>query len=210
MKNIFRFLLLVLIICLTGTGKSSAAAIRDSVIGIKAGINLSNVGGDYFSNPSSQTGFIIGMYYKQSISRDFALQVECLYTQQGTNSFTYVENIPGKMTLNFDYIAVPFLLKIGSRGRSGFAANIFGGLMAEYNLNATTKFSALGSVVSVPINNPSPLNFDLVGGISFEPRIGKTYLNLDIRYNYGLGSMLSGNGASMLDKTVAITFGVGM
>lgn len=83
--------------------------------GAKAGLNISSLTFDESElNSSSKTGFTAGLMAEISLAKNFSIQPEILYSQQGMKisySDAEVENSHYKSTIELNYLNIPVMLK---------------------------------------------------------------------------------------------------
>lgn len=99
-----------LLLCATVTAQTEKIK-----IGIKAGLNISSLTFDESELESSKkTGFTAGVMAEILLAKNFAIQPELLYSQQGMK-FSYsdaeVSNSHYKSTVNLNYLNIPVMLK---------------------------------------------------------------------------------------------------
>ncbi|UTN06120.1 PorT family protein [Flavobacterium bizetiae] len=84
-------------------------------LGVKAGLNLSSLSFDESElNSSNKTGFTAGIMVEIPLAKNFSLQPELLYSQQGTKSSfsdSDVTNSHYKSTIDLNYLNIPVMLK---------------------------------------------------------------------------------------------------
>jgi opacity protein-like surface antigen len=81
--------------------------------GAKAGVNLSNLSSDNFTETSMRTGFHLGLLAEIPITNKFSVQPELLYSTQGTEADEItLGGSPTKAEYKMDYLQVPVLAKI--------------------------------------------------------------------------------------------------
>lgn len=85
-------------------------------VGVKGGVNFSNVTGDDFEGPNSRTSFNAGFVAEIPFTERFSIQPEVLYSGQGfdidqSNQDNFLDN-DGNVEYQLDYIQVPVLAKI--------------------------------------------------------------------------------------------------
>lgn len=84
-------------------------------LGVKAGLNLSSLSFDESElNSSNKTGFTAGIMVEVPLAKNFSLQPELLYSQQGTKSSfsdSDVTNSHYKSTIDLNYLNIPVMLK---------------------------------------------------------------------------------------------------
>ncbi|SHI96744.1 Outer membrane protein beta-barrel domain-containing protein [Mesonia phycicola] len=85
-------------------------------VGVKGGVNFSNVTGDDFEGPNSRTSFNAGFVAEIPFTERFSIQPEVLYSGQGfdidqSNQDNFLDN-DGNVEYQLDYIQIPVLAKI--------------------------------------------------------------------------------------------------
>lgn len=84
-------------------------------LGVKAGLNLSSLSFDESElNSSNKTGFTAGVMAEIPMTKNFSLQPELLYSQQGSKSSFFdndVTNSQYKSTITLNYLNIPVMLK---------------------------------------------------------------------------------------------------
>ncbi|KIO53450.1 porin family protein [Flavobacterium hibernum] len=84
-------------------------------LGVKAGLNISSLTFDESElSSSSKTGFTAGVMVEIPLAKNFSLQPELLYSQQGTKTSFFDQdvtnsNFKGRIELN--YLNIPLMLK---------------------------------------------------------------------------------------------------
>lgn len=160
-------------------------------LGLKAGLNIANIGGSDADNLvgqslDSKTGFSGGVFFAYQFNNLFAIQPEVYYSMKGA---TYTES-GAELTVSLDYIEIPLLLKLiipleGSKIRP----SIFAGPAIGFNTTHKMKVEYNGQTVEMDIPDTKSTDFSLVfgGGLSF--MAGKNELGVDIRYILGLSTI---------------------
>ncbi|MBS7232213.1 PorT family protein [Flavobacterium psychroterrae] len=105
----------MLMICTLFLSVTITAQNQKVKIGLKAGLNISNLAIDESElNSSGKTGFTAGIMVEIPIVKNFSLQPEVLYSQQGTKSSFFdpdVTNSNYKSTIDLNYLNIPVMLK---------------------------------------------------------------------------------------------------
>lgn len=102
--------LCTLLLCATVTAQTDKVK-----IGVKAGLNISSLTSDENELDSSdKTGFTAGIMAEIPLAKNFSIQPEVLYSQQGMK-FSYsdvdVQNSHYKSTIGLNYLNIPVMLK---------------------------------------------------------------------------------------------------
>ena len=105
----------ILILCTLFLSSKAAAQDHKVKLGIKAGLNITNLTYDESElNSSAKTGVTGGLMLEIPLTKNFSLQPELLYSQQGSKS-SYsdpdVTNSNFKSTIKLNYLNTPVMLK---------------------------------------------------------------------------------------------------
>ncbi|MBB4802331.1 opacity protein-like surface antigen [Flavobacterium nitrogenifigens] len=104
-----------LIVCAFLVCASLTAQTEKVKLGVKAGLNISSLTFDENElNSSNKNGFTVGLMAEIPLTKNFFVQPELLYSQQGMKlsySDAEVENSHYKSTLSLNYLNVPVMLK---------------------------------------------------------------------------------------------------
>ena len=150
--------------------------------GVKAGANLSNVGGKDAAGASSLIGFHGGVQANIPLVDDFSIQPELLYSAQGSKvevetSGDGDEIITTKAKVHLNYLCLPVLAQY--RHSSGLFLQT--GPQLSYLLSAKMK-AAGGSMDMKDDFKKTDLSWVL--GIGYAVADGK--IGFNVRYNFGL------------------------
>lgn len=154
------------------TAQAKAQEIR---LGLEAGANLANWQGiDVDSSPTALTsriGFIGGAFFQVNLGPVFAIELEALYTQKGS------EAEGGLGTFDLAYVDVPLLLKYYFPTPE-FKPNVFVGGSAGFNTVAQVVSSGGGTTQIEDMAT----EFSVIAGVGVD--INKFSVNL--RYQLGV------------------------
>jgi hypothetical protein len=200
MKKVFRNLSLLLcagvIAVLAGTDAQAQESPR---VGVKGGLNLSNLYVDEADDENARIGWHAGFYAQLLSTEAFAIQPEVNFSTKGTGATRGVVNQNGvnldyetKFILNYIDIPVLAVFKLGT------AAEIHAGPYWSYLVSAQIKNNSgnpNNEFNTVDRDNFDKWDYGLVGGIGFN--LGKG-AQLGARYNYGLNKIAESRGAKAL------------
>jgi len=172
--NIITALTIVTAFLFTNPAK---AQMDEAGVGIKGGVNLSNLYIDNIDDENIGFGFQVGIVGKLPLTEVFAIQPELLYTQKGATAV--FDAVDQEVAFNLNYLQLPILLNFNA----GDVFNIHVGPYAAYLLNANVDFD--GPVDSFTDLDKDNFNtFD--AGISLGLEVGVSNLSIGARYDYGL------------------------
>lgn len=176
LKNIVAIVLLISTTQLTFSQEKN-----DFKIGIKAGVNFSNINADNTSENKTLVGANFGVFAKFPITSSFAIQPEMYFTTKGSELTYQSVFVDGTAQFDLNYIEIPVLavLKITNK------FNVQVGPYASYLVSANVKnVSDVNYNFENNIDSGDFTKFDtgVAAGIEFE---GKSF-SLGVRYNFGL------------------------
>lgn len=174
---------------LSGAVVSSTA--QDRRMGIKGGLNLSNLYVDDVDDESARVGFHVGVYGQIISTETFAIQPELLYTTKGSES-EWNGLIDQTVKFNLNYLELPVLAVF----KLGESAEIHIGPYFSYLLGANidTEGDLGGTNEELDRDNFKPFDFGLSGG--FGLNFGA--VQIGARYNYGLSEIADSDAADLL------------
>lgn len=177
-----KFLLLTIVFGLSIPAMHS----QQIMYGAKAGLNLSNIGGDKTEiEHKTRPGFHVGVLAEIAFTEDFAIQPEILFTSQGAKmeqSLGFDIELDGAKKL--EYIQVPIMAKYYvAKGLALEAGPQISFLTRAIGDFKTT--NASGDVTSrkVELTDVSKIDFSLGAGASLHLDMGVFFA---ARYNFGL------------------------
>jgi len=168
-------------------------------VGPIIGLNYSNLRGDVENN-SGKMGFAGGIFANYSITDQFGLTGQVLYSQQGAKfEASGVEN-----AFKLSYVQVP-ILGAYYFGKEKFRPKVLLGPQFGFLLSATDKD---GNDLDPNGDFLETTDFGVTGGLGFNYNLApKIWLNADVRYNLGLTD-LSKSTTSIQNSNLAIMVGV--
>ncbi len=169
-------------------------------VGPILGLNFSNLSGD-IENNSFKAGFAGGVFANYSITTDFGLTGQLLYSQQGANvEFGGVEN-----KIRLDYLQVP-LLGAYYFGKDKFRPKVLLGPQFGFLLTAKDKD---GNDLDPNGQIYETSDISIVAGAGFNYNLApKIWLNADVRYNFGTSNISKVSGAELRNQHFAVMVGV--
>ncbi|PWU04618.1 MAG: hypothetical protein C5B52_01270 [Bacteroidetes bacterium] len=203
-KVIFLLGSLALFISVMGqkTDSSAAAAPKEKKpekkligLGLKAGVNFSNVTNASEVNANNTTGFMIGAFYAPQTKGVLGFRTEIIYSKQG---YDYA-NGSSSGSVKLDYLLLPQLTTINI---SRFFEIDFG-IQLAFLLNAkadSSKASSGSNPYGAMLDYYNKFQYGLAGGIQINP-IRRLFIGA--RYGISLSNMYkdpssySGGGSSM-------------
>lgn len=219
MKNVTRNLrTLLLLTALTGSIGAAVAQEQQTTtestlqpkIGVKGGINLSNLYVDDVKDENMKVGLNVGVFAKFPITKGFSIQPEVLYSSKGAK-LTY-DNLlgSGEYRFNLNYVEVP-ILAVFNLSKN---LNIQAGGYAAYLTSANIKRLKSGDteaddIADLDTDNFKRFDYGLVGGLGFDIQ----NFTIGARYNYGLNEIGDGGIAGQAtknSKNSAFTFYIGI
>jgi len=191
MKKVYLFLLLFLPVLAfsqqdttkTAASKPPKPPHRSLGIGIKAGLNFTNVTGTSSISNSSETGYQVGLFLDPSSESILGSRTELVYSHQGYNYAT--GQTTGKVYL--DYIMLAQLMRINIT--RFFQIQL--GTQIAYLINAKVdSTSSYGGILPPQeaqiLNYYNRIDFGFSGGVEVRPFMG---ILVGVRYNLSLTNL---------------------
>jgi hypothetical protein len=186
MRNLSLLLCAGLITAMAATNVQA----QNTRVGLKGGLNLSNLYVDEADDENARIGWHAGLYAQLFSSEAFAIQPELNFSTKGTG-ITYGTfgangvDIENETNIILNYLDIPVLAVF----KLGTAAEIHAGPYWGYLVSAQTKNKAgdpNNEFDTRDRDNFDKWDYGLVGGIGFN--LGKG-AQLGARYNYGLNKI---------------------
>ena len=182
-------MLIVAALCI---GMTSLAAAQSSPrMGIKGGVNFSNLYLDDVSDENARIGFNLGIYGQVLSTEGFALQPELLFSTKGAHD-EFDGLIDQEVKFNLNYLDLPVLAVF----KLGESAEIHAGAYASYLVNANISYEGDVGSGDEDLDRDHFKSFDygLVGG--FGLNFGA--VQVGARYNYGLVEIADSDAADFV------------
>lgn len=167
----------------TGSDNEQEASTYNSWLGVKAGVNLSDIYGsdkDLVGNTDNITSFHAGMFAQIGWSEYFALRPELVYSRKGYERADSV--------FRFDYLEVPILAVI----------NITGHISAHVGPQISVMVSAKEEGKEVALKNYNTFDYGAAAGL--EGRLNRFILGA--RYNLSFEELIKKDDAGHTNLAV--------
>jgi len=162
---------------------------QQSAIGLKAGLNVSNLSNSSGYDMGSRLGFNGGLLAHVHLNRSLALQPEAVYSSQGAK---YTVN-GDEHALSLNYINIPLQLQYmfdnGFRLQTGPQVGFLAGVKDKIGDNETGYFTS---------QDFKTVDFSWSAGLGYLSTSG---LGVDARYNFGI-SDINNVGTNVLHNNV--------
>lgn len=173
-----------------------AVAAKAQYVGIKGGLNLSNLNIDGVDDQNMRAGYHFGAFVNLPISDGFAIQPEVLYSTKGAvanynQDLGIFGEINAKTTFKLDYIDIPLLGVFRLGDNFEIHAGPYIGFLTS------SKWEVEGDIETsddLDTDNFKNMDFGLVGGVA----LNFNALQVGARYNYGLQKIQDSDAADLL------------
>jgi hypothetical protein len=191
MKRLALILGLVLLLAVGVTAQEKKVA-----FGLKAGMDLANMSGDYLdslaSDHSMKVGFIGGGFVEVEAAPQFALQLEALYAMKGTKlTDDALPTFEGKVKTQ--YIEIPVLFKFLIPTQGNVKPNLFVAPTVGFLTSAklTVSESTFGIDTTVDVKDAAKsVEFGLGFGGGISVPMESFTITFDARYTLGLTKLI--------------------
>jgi hypothetical protein len=170
--------------------KSSSNQSLASKIGIKGGVNFTNLYVDDVQDENMKLGFNLGLFARMPITSGLSIQPEILYTVKGSK-ITYDLGILGtnEYRFNLNYVEVPVLAVINLTKNFNIQAGGYAGYLAQANIKRKNDDASNDQIADLNEDNFNRFDYGLVGGLG----IDIDDVTIGARYNYGLSEVGKAN-----------------
>ena len=176
-------------------------AIVNAQLGIKAGLNFTDVTNVSSVNNQSSSGFNVGIFYATPYKNILGSKTELVFSRQGYNYET--GTVSGKA--NLDYIMLPTYMCINITKYFQIQLGMQFGYLMSANVDSTNKNSAgLPGSVSSALSYYNRFSYSIGGGVEVHPYKG---LLVGARMNVGLTNLYKvPDASSMASMTTTPSF----
>lgn len=161
-------------------------------VGIKGGLNVTNLWTDEVNDENPRYGFHVGVYTQLFESDIFAIQPEVLFSTKGAKYEDDSNDFDGTLDFNLNYIDIPVLAVF----KLGDAAEIHVGPYFGYLLSAKANID--GDIDfeedDIDRDNFKSWDYGIAAGIGFN--VGS--VQIGARYNYGLQEIANSDEAEFI------------
>ena len=158
-------------------------AIVNAQLGIKAGLNFTNVTNVASVNNQSSSGFNVGIFYTTPYTRVIGSKTELVFSRQGYNYET--GSVTGKA--NLDYIMLPTYMCINITKYFQIQLGMQFGYLMNANVDSASKNNAgLPGSVSNALSYYNRFTYSVGGGVEVHPFKG---MLVGARLNVGLNNL---------------------
>jgi hypothetical protein len=166
---------------------------QEAKFGVKAGLNLSTLSGNYVEQSQIQPGFVFGGFAAVNLSDKFIFQPELLFSFQGSAYRNYYNfgNIQSyeQDNLNLNYLLLPIMAKYYVAKKFSIAV----GPQFGFLLTARTNFFSYTDAGNGYVDSESEDVKDQFKTFDFGINIGGGYdftdkWGIDLRYTFGLNN----------------------
>jgi opacity protein-like surface antigen len=174
-------------------------AIVTAQLGVKAGLNFTNVTNVSSVNNQSSSGFNAGIFYSTPYTRVIGSKTELVFSRQGYNYET--GTLTGKA--NLDYIMVPTYMCINITKYFQIQLGMQFGYLMNANVDSANKNgTSIPGSVSSAMNYYNRFSYSVGGGIEVHPFKG---MLVGARLNVGLTNLYKMPDVTSLTTMTAMT-----
>jgi hypothetical protein len=152
-------------------------------IGVKGGLNLTNLYVDDVEDENMKLGFNLGLFAKLPVTQGLSIQPEVLYSVKGSK-LTYYLGVLGtnEYRFNLNYVEVPVLAVISLSKNFNLHAGGYAAYLAQANIKKVNDDGPNDQIADLNEDNFNRFDYGLVGGLG----IDVDAVTIGARYSYGL------------------------
>jgi hypothetical protein len=195
------FMALILFSCLTASAQEQQTSMENNLrpkLGIKAGLNLTNLYVADVSDEHVKAGFNAGLFAKFPVAKGFSIQPELLYSVKGAkDEYNNFVQGNGEYRFNLGYMELPLLAVVNITKNFNIHAGGYAAYLVNANVKNVDNNGNIQGATELNADNFNRWDYGLAGGIGFDIE----NFSLGARYNYGLHEIgKSGNLSGDLTK----------
>ena len=198
--------------CMLAIAACSTLAVQAQTspkIGLKGGVNLTNLYVDNVQDEHMKVGANIGLFTKIPVTSLFAVQPEIAYSQKGTQTNYNNAFGSGKYRFNLDYLEIPVAAVVNVTNNFSLHAGPYVGFLLSAKVKDVDQNGNIKGVTELNKDNFQSTDYGLFGGLGYD--VGG--VTLGARYTYGLQAVGKNGLAGDLtqnSKNVALSFYLGI
>ncbi|MBC7829213.1 MAG: PorT family protein [Chitinophagaceae bacterium] len=152
-------------------------------VGVKGGINFTNLYVDDVKDENMKIGFNLGLFAKLPVTQGLSIQPEILYSVKGSK-LAYDLGVLGsnEYRFNLNYVEVPILAVINLSKNFNLQAGGYAAYLAQANIKRANGDGTNDQIADLNEENFNRLDYGLVGGLGIDVE----NITIGARYNYGL------------------------
>ncbi len=179
-------------------------------LGVKGGLNFADIADlDEDVSASSESDFVGGAFVMFGVSSRLRFQVEALYSKRSAALVS--ENTKG--TLTQDFFEVPLILGVALM-KGIINPRLYGGASASFesgcNVTIDEGLEASGDCKSLFGADSENTQWAAIAGLSLDVHLTVVSLLADVRYNYGLSSIVQDADATWRYWSVMVGASIGI
>lgn len=154
-------------------------------VGIKGGLNLSNLYKDKLTDENLKVGFNLGFFARIPFSLSFSIQPEILYSSKGASLRYNNLTSQREYCFNLNYVELPVLGIVNLTKKLQVHAGGYVGYLVIANMKDAGESGTMESAIKLNAENFNRFDYGLVGGLGVD--LGT--FTIAGRYNYGMNEI---------------------
>jgi len=161
---------------------ANAQETNKATVGIKGGVNLSNLYTKDADNTKTLFGFNAGIFSKIPITSMFAIQPELTFTTKGADVTYRNAFVDGTARFKLDYVELPVLIVINATKNFHIEAGAYAAVLVSGKVKNQSNVDLFNFEDNIKVEDYNRLDAGLAAGVGFD--FGA--LGIGARYTYGL------------------------
>lgn len=184
MRNqLFLIAALVLLSCLTCTTcYAQKTSLNNAQLGIKGGINFSNMYTKDVDQNNMLTGFNIGVFAKMPVTNFLAIQPELYFTTKGAEVTYNNSFVDGTVKYRLNYVELPVLVMINLTKNFNLNFGPYAGYLISGVVKNQSSINLFDFENNINVDDFNRLEAGLTAGIGIDIK----NVGIGMRYSYGL------------------------
>lgn len=150
-------------------------------VGIKGGVNFSNLYTDDAENNKMMLGFNAGLFAKLPVSNNIAFQPEAYFTTKGAEVTYNNDFVNGTARFNLNYIEVPVLLVVNITDNFDISVGPYAGYLVSGTVKNSSNIDLFNFEDNINADDYNRFEVGFAAGAGFDFKL----LSIGARYTYG-------------------------
>jgi Outer membrane protein beta-barrel domain len=185
MKNVKRIISIAVLALGITTSTAQVVSSEESKIGVKGGLNMSNLYTEDVDDENVLYGFNLGLFAELPLTGSVSLQPEVIFTTKGAELKYNNAFAEGTTKFRLNYIEVPLLVKLNVTDNFNIHFGPYAAFLIDSKITNEDPNGNVNFEQEIDKDDLNKFDYGLAGGIGFD--FGA--FGIGARYNYGLSTV---------------------
>ncbi len=185
MKNLKKIISIAVLALGITTGTAQVVSSEESKIGVKGGLNMSNLYTEDVDDENVLYGFNLGLFAELPLTGSVSLQPEVIFTTKGAELKYDNAFAEGTAKFRLNYIEVPLLVKLNVTDNFNIHFGPYAAFLVDSKITNEDANGDINFEQEIDEDDLNKFDYGLAAGLGFD--FGA--FGIGARYNYGLSTV---------------------